>query len=108
MAVDGESKDSNTFESLMFVKENCCEDGQDGKPVEFLDESDSSLTRWVIRSYAPHASTVFRLGSLKGLELMRLLRSAGKWREIFKDAGLEIIREEVQEGMPDELFVVRT
>lgn len=39
--------DNNAYESLIFVKENCCEDGPDGKAVEFLDEEDSSLTRWV-------------------------------------------------------------
>ena len=33
------------YESLVFVKENCCEDGPGGKAVEFLDEEDSSLTR---------------------------------------------------------------
>jgi protein N-terminal methyltransferase len=33
------------YESLIFVKENCCEDGPEGKAVEFLDEEDSSLTR---------------------------------------------------------------
>jgi protein N-terminal methyltransferase len=35
-------------------------------------------------------------------------RSDKKWLEIFKDAGLEVIKEEVQVGMPEELFVVRT
>lgn len=35
------------YESLIFVKENCCEDGPDGKGVEFLDVEDSSLTRYV-------------------------------------------------------------
>ncbi len=31
--------------SLIFVKENVCEDGPGGKAVEYLDEEDSSLTR---------------------------------------------------------------
>jgi protein N-terminal methyltransferase len=35
------------YDSLIFVKENVCEDGPGGKAVEFLDEEDSSLTRWV-------------------------------------------------------------
>lgn len=30
---------------LIIVKENCCEDGPDGRADEFLDEEDSSLTR---------------------------------------------------------------
>jgi protein N-terminal methyltransferase len=38
-------KSSEGYNSLIFVKENCCEDGPGGKPVEFLDEEDSSLTR---------------------------------------------------------------
>jgi protein N-terminal methyltransferase len=33
--------------SLIFVKENTCENGPRGTGVEFLDEEDSSLTRWV-------------------------------------------------------------
>ena len=33
--------------SLIVVKENTCEDNQDGSPREFLDEEDSSLTRYV-------------------------------------------------------------
>ena len=33
--------------SLIIVKENTCEDGPDGGPKEFLDEEDSSLTRYV-------------------------------------------------------------
>jgi len=35
-------------------------------------------------------------------------RSSAKWLEIFKDAGLEVIKEEVQVGMPQELFAVKT
>jgi hypothetical protein len=34
-------------ESLIIVKENTCEDGPDGTAKEFLDEEDSSLTRYV-------------------------------------------------------------
>ena len=36
---------SGSYSSLMFVKENVCEDGEGGKAAEFLDEQDSSLTR---------------------------------------------------------------
>jgi hypothetical protein len=35
-------------ESLIIVKENTCEDGPDGTAKEFLDEEDSSLTRYVV------------------------------------------------------------
>ncbi|ODN90237.1 hypothetical protein L198_06255 [Cryptococcus wingfieldii CBS 7118] len=66
-------------DSYIFVKENCCDEGANGEPQEFMDEEDSSLTR-----------------------------SSGKWVEAFKDAGLRVVKEEVQEGMPEELFVVKT
>ncbi|WVQ97289.1 hypothetical protein IAU59_004400 [Kwoniella sp. CBS 9459] len=65
--------------AYIFVKENCCDDGPDGVGQEFLDEEDSSLTR-----------------------------SHQKWRDCFTEAGLKIIKEEVQQGMPEELFVVKT
>jgi hypothetical protein len=35
-------------ESLIIVKENTCEDAPDGGAKEFLDEEDSSLTRYVL------------------------------------------------------------
>jgi protein N-terminal methyltransferase len=35
-------------------------------------------------------------------------RSSGRWIEIFKEAGLKIVKEEVQEGLPEELFTVKT
>jgi protein N-terminal methyltransferase len=35
-------------------------------------------------------------------------RSNSRWLEIFAEAGLEIVREEVQQGMPTELFMVKT
>ncbi|WWC86522.1 uncharacterized protein L201_001399 [Kwoniella dendrophila CBS 6074] len=66
-------------ENFIFVKENCCDDAAGGVGQEFLDEEDSSLTR-----------------------------SHQKWLDCFKEAGLTVIREEIQQGMPDELFVVKT
>ncbi|WVF70645.1 hypothetical protein IAT40_005438 [Kwoniella sp. CBS 6097] len=66
-------------DAYIFVKENCCDDGPEGVGQEFLDEEDSSLTR-----------------------------SHQKWRDCFIEAGLKIIEEEVQQGMPEELFVVKT
>lgn len=35
-------------------------------------------------------------------------RSSGRWVEIFQEAGLKIVKEEVQEGLPEELFTVKT
>lgn len=39
------SSASDTFTSLIFVKENVCEDLPDGRGREVFDEEDSSLTR---------------------------------------------------------------
>jgi protein N-terminal methyltransferase len=42
------------------------------------------------------------------LDRFRLTRrSSAKWVEIFHAAGLQVIKEEVQIGMPGELFVVK-
>lgn len=35
-------------------------------------------------------------------------RSNGKWLEVFTEAGLRVVKEEVQVGLPQELFVVKT
>ncbi|PPQ87967.1 hypothetical protein CVT25_001046 [Psilocybe cyanescens] len=64
--------------ALIVVKENICSDNPDGSAQEVFDEQDSSLTR-----------------------------SDMAWKTIFKQAGLRLIREQVQEGLPDELFVVK-
>ncbi|KAJ3520847.1 hypothetical protein NMY22_g12564 [Coprinellus aureogranulatus] len=63
--------------SLIVVKENVCGD-LDGKPNTVFDEQDSSLTR-----------------------------SDLAWKDLFKQAGLKLIREKVQEGLPAELFIVK-
>ncbi|ORX37456.1 AdoMet dependent proline di-methyltransferase-domain-containing protein [Kockovaella imperatae] len=76
---DTRTTSDGSYETMLFVKENVCEDGPGGQATEFLDEQDSSLTR-----------------------------SNAKWLEVFREAGLEVIREEVQIGMPSELFVVKT
>ncbi len=63
---------------ILVVKENVCEDGPNGTPSEILDEEDSSLTR-----------------------------SNKKWEEIFAEAGLTIVKEQVQLGLPAGLFMVK-
>lgn len=65
-------------ESLLVVKENCCSDGDDGTPRTNFDPEDSSLTR-----------------------------SDLAWKQAFKAAGLSLIREQVQGGFPDGLYVVK-
>lgn len=34
-------------------------------------------------------------------------RSSAKWLQVFADAGLKVVKEVMQEGMPEELFVVK-
>ncbi|KAL1408882.1 hypothetical protein Q8F55_005696 [Vanrija albida] len=79
LRVSDAAADSRYGAPLIIVKENCCEDGPDGKGNEFLDEEDSSLTR-----------------------------SNGKWLEVFEEAGLQVVKDEVQQGLPNELFTVKS
>lgn len=44
-------EDDEDRQSYIFVKENCCDDGPGGIPQEFMDEEDSSLTRYVHVSF---------------------------------------------------------
>lgn len=69
--------------SYIVIKENVCENkpGADGaltEPNVVFDDEDSSLTR-----------------------------SEAAWKRIFKDADLSIVKEEVQEGLPEGLFMVK-
>ncbi|KAG8988739.1 hypothetical protein FRB93_003981 [Tulasnella sp. JGI-2019a] len=60
------------------VKENVDRDAPDGKPAVVFDEEDSSVTR-----------------------------SNSKWLEIFRDAGLTLVREKVQRGLPEGIYQVK-
>ncbi|KAH8078325.1 AdoMet dependent proline di-methyltransferase-domain-containing protein [Filobasidium floriforme] len=76
------SKDTSVYNdpgAVIVVKENVCENGPDGTAVSVLDEEDSSLTR-----------------------------SNKMWEEIFQQAGLKIVKEEVQLGLPQGLFMVKS
>ncbi|KAL0566445.1 hypothetical protein V5O48_015568 [Marasmius crinis-equi] len=64
--------------SLIVVKENVCSDGQDGGPRTVFDQEDSSFTR-----------------------------SDMAWKATFKAAGLRLVKEQVQEGLPQGLYVVK-
>ncbi|KAF9483759.1 methyltransferase domain-containing protein [Pholiota conissans] len=64
--------------SLIVVKENICSDGADGMAQEIFDEQDSSLTR-----------------------------SDLAWKAVFTAAGLKLVQEKIQEGLPEGLFVVK-
>jgi len=65
-------------DSVIVVKENLCQDGLDGSPRSVFDDQDSSFTR-----------------------------SDAKWLRLFKDAGLRLIYQQVQEGFPSELYKVK-
>jgi len=69
--------------SLIVVKENLCRDLQDENgeaisPRTIFDEQDSSLTR-----------------------------SDLAWKEAFKEAGLTLVKEQIQRGLPEELYKVK-
>ncbi|KAF9464750.1 alpha-N-methyltransferase NTM1 [Collybia nuda] len=64
--------------SLIMVKENLCQDLDDGIACTLFDEQDSSLTR-----------------------------SDKAWKTLFDQAGLRLVREQVQHGLPEGLYVVK-
>lgn len=68
----------DTKDALIVVKENLCSDPADGGARTVFDEQDSSLTR-----------------------------SDMAWKEAFTAAGLQLIDERVQEGLPEGLYVVK-
>jgi len=63
---------------VIVVKENVCKDGEGGVPVIEFDEEDSSV-----------------------------MRSDLHWKKVFREAGLSLLREEVQYGLPRGLFRVK-
>jgi len=64
--------------SLIVVKENLCKDAGNGKARTVFDEQDSTLTR-----------------------------SDKAWKKIFRNAGLRLVKEQVQHGLPEGLYVVK-
>ncbi|KAJ7046844.1 DUF858-domain-containing protein [Mycena alexandri] len=64
--------------SVIVVKENLCNDEPDGTACVVFDEQDSSLTR-----------------------------SDRAWKDVFEEAGLKLVNEQVQEGLPAGLYVVK-
>ncbi|KAE9409686.1 DUF858-domain-containing protein [Gymnopus androsaceus JB14] len=70
--------DGHNGKSLIVVKENLCSDASDGGPRTVFDEEDSSFTR-----------------------------SDMAWKTAFQKAGLNLVKEQVQDGLPDGLYVVK-
>ncbi|KAF5358371.1 hypothetical protein D9756_001522 [Leucocoprinus leucothites] len=70
-------KEPNKGNSVIIVKENCCPDHAGEATISF-DEEDSSLTR-----------------------------SDKAWKLLFETAGLTLVHEKVQEGLPMGLYVVK-
>lgn len=64
--------------SVIVVKENVCKDGEGGVPEVVFDEDDSSVTR-----------------------------SDLHWKMVFRSAGLTLLHERVQVGLPRGLFMVK-
>ncbi|KIK57767.1 hypothetical protein GYMLUDRAFT_172295 [Collybiopsis luxurians FD-317 M1] len=64
--------------SLIVVKENVCSNAEDGGPRTVFDQQDSSFTR-----------------------------SDEAWKAAFREAGLTLVKEQVQNGLPEGLYVVK-
>lgn len=71
-------RDKQSGRSLIVIKENICQDSVDGLPCSVFDNQDSSVTR-----------------------------SDQAWKCIFKQSSLRLVKEKVQEGLPEELYVVK-
>jgi len=71
-------RDKEKGKSLIAVKENLCSDLDGGGPRTVFDRQDSSLTR-----------------------------SDKAWKAIFGKAGLKLVREQVQQGLPEGLYEVK-
>ncbi|KDQ17842.1 hypothetical protein BOTBODRAFT_541663 [Botryobasidium botryosum FD-172 SS1] len=84
---------------FIVVKENLCDDCEDGGPGVVYDEEDSSLTRYVCSDLDA------RRAWLK--VSLFCLRSNSAWHGLFKAADLTLVREEVQRGFPVGLFEVK-
>lgn len=83
--------------SLIVIKENICSDAADGSAQEIFETEDSSLTRCV------HLYMELMPSTLKLIPP----RSDKTWKQLFKLAGLRLVKERVQEGLPTGLYVVK-
>lgn len=81
--------------SLIVVKENLCQNLEDGSACTVFDEQDSSLTRFV--------SPVMNNAVLVEI----ISRSDKAWKNIFDQAGLRLVQEQIQNGLPEGLYLVK-
>ncbi|PWN21840.1 hypothetical protein BCV69DRAFT_281755, partial [Microstroma glucosiphilum] len=75
---EAKAKEEEPQDGVIVVKENVCTENEDGSENVWWDEEDKSITR-----------------------------SSKAYERVFREAGLEVVRCEVQEGLPEELFVVK-
>ncbi|SPO36936.1 related to TAE1 - AdoMet-dependent proline methyltransferase [Pseudozyma flocculosa] len=71
-------KDGQGEEGIIVVKENVCQEAADGNETVWYDDEDHSITR-----------------------------STKAYERVFAEAGLKVIKCEVQQGLPQELFTVK-
>lgn len=71
-------KDTTDEQGVIVVKENVCQEEVDGSERVWYDDEDHSITR-----------------------------STQAYERVFREAGLQVVRCDVQLGLPDELFVVK-
>jgi protein N-terminal methyltransferase len=90
--------------SLIVVKENLCRDfpEESGElcPRTVFDAQDSSLTRYV-------AVSLILLLIKTYPEISLACRSDLAWKAIFKRAGLTLVKEQIQRGLPEGLYEVK-
>jgi len=79
---------------VIVVKENIAPD-----PDDIYDEADSSVTRYDTLSFSLEPSPSWTDGAD---------RTDPKLRTLFKQAGLKMVRTEVQRGLPKQLYQVRS
>ncbi len=85
------------FEGIIVVKENLCHEKVPGEANTVFDSQDSSLTRSVKEDF------FFLLAILTSASR----RSDHAWKQCFEAAGLRILKEEVQLGLPEGLYAVK-
>lgn len=88
----------------IFIKENTCQEKENGDGNVWFDEEDKSITRSV-RTMLP-VRTLQIENKLKSTVICSR-RSRKAFERVFATAGLKIIKTEVQLGLPAELFAVR-